>query len=321
MRLLLLLILPIYILADTGMDPYLEKSEGKPKGPWLTGPLITTSAYTVSKGRFNGETYVFFTDEVGFFSSKGHFHRQAVQPKAINCEYLLQLGINDWIDLNLYPQFTYNYGTPGRDRIGMGDLTVSPTFQLWRDDPRYHMTTCKIGLAQIFPCGKFENLNPLYAGSDGLGSGGWSTEVFVAMSRQFHLRRENFIVARGALSTIFFSPLDVHGKNFYGGDETTKGILERGVSVIVDLALEITLSLHWALALDMENVFVTGSTFRGTTIEPVGDPQSSYILSFAPALEYNFSKNVGLIAGVWFSAYGNNTGDFVNGVIAFNVYI
>ncbi|MCH9617121.1 MAG: hypothetical protein SP4CHLAM5_04730 [Chlamydiia bacterium] len=321
MRYFILFLIPYFLFADTGLDPDLKQKPGAPKGPWLTGPIITTSAYTVSKGHFNFEPYVYFTDSTGFYNSRGHVHRSGTQPKAINSVELLQLGINDWIDLNLYPQFTYNYGVGERTRIGMGDLSISPTFQLWRDDPKFHMTTCKIGLTQLFPCGKFENLDPSYNGTDGLGEGGWSTTLFVAMSREFHLRKENFIVARAAISTIFFSPLDVHGLNFHGGDATTNGTLERGISVVVDLAFEITLSLHWALALDMENVYSTGSTFKGTTIEPVGRPEPGYLLSFAPAIEYNFTKNVGLIAGVWMSAYGAEEGQFINGVIALNIYM
>ncbi|MCH9811827.1 hypothetical protein K0U07_03575 [bacterium] len=320
MRFLLLVLVPFCLFADTGADPFTENASGKPKGPWLTGPLLTTSAYTVAANRFNLEPYVFFTDSTGFFDSGGHVHRTENNPRAINSVELIQIGLNEWIDLNIYPQFTYNYDTRGRNRIGMGDLTISPTFQLWRDDPRYHMTTCKIGLSQIFPCGKFENLNPIYDGSDGLGSGGWSTEIFLAIQRTFHVRKENFFVGRAALSTIFYSPLEVHGQNFYGGDPTTDGTLERGISVILDCSLEYTLSLHWALAIDMEQVYATGSTFQGTTIAPVGREQQSYLLSFAPAVEFNYSENVGFICGVWFAAYGSNADDFFNVVMALNLY-
>jgi hypothetical protein len=106
----------------------------------------------------------------------------------------------------------------------------------------------------------------------------------------------------------------------FRGDATTKGVLNRGISVIVDIAFELTLSLHWVLALDIENVYTTGSTFVGKTIVPVGNPKSSYLLSLAPAIEYNFNKNYGMICGVWFPPYGTNTEAFTSIIFALNMY-
>ncbi len=39
---------------------------------------------------------------------------------------------------------------------------------------------------------------------------------------------------------------------------------------------------------------------------------SSEQWSLAPALEYNFSEDVGIIAGIWFSTSGRNTIDFIS---------
>jgi hypothetical protein len=42
--------------------------------------------------------------------------------------------------------------------------------------------------------------------------------------------------------------------------------------------------------------------------------------SVAPAIEYNWSKNVGLIVGSWFSFAGRNSVRFISGVAALNIY-
>jgi hypothetical protein len=42
--------------------------------------------------------------------------------------------------------------------------------------------------------------------------------------------------------------------------------------------------------------------------------------ALAPAIEYNFSDNVGLISGVWFSLSGVNTAHFITYVLALNAY-
>jgi hypothetical protein len=44
-------------------------------------------------------------------------------------------------------------------------------------------------------------------------------------------------------------------------------------------------------------------------------------LSLAPAIEYSWSANFGMIAGVWFTAAGRNSTVFANGIVAINVYI
>jgi hypothetical protein len=319
MRLYPLFFLPFLIFADTGVDSDLADD----KGPWFTGPLLTGSAYTIPKGHFNIESYVYIINDLGYFGSRGHIHYTPSKelPKAINNAYVCQLGLTEWIDINIIPQFTANYGGVGKDSIGMGDLIIGPSFQLLREDKRFGGLTFKIGLNQVFPCGRFENLNPVYSGNDGIGNGCWSTKLYCIGSKLFDLGRNHYLGARGAFSSILFIPTKVTGRNIYGGDETTSGRIARGASVIVDLGFELSITKNIVLALDIENLWMTAASFKGTTILPVGNQQDTYMLSFAPALEYNWNKNVGIIAGVWLSAYGLNVEGFINGVVALNIYI
>jgi hypothetical protein len=50
-----------------------------------------------------------------------------------------------------------------------------------------------------------------------------------------------------------------------------------------------------------------------------GGPSSSQY-SLAPAIEYNWSQNIGLIGGVWFTVAGQNISQFNSIVIALNYY-
>ena len=92
-----------------------------------------------------------------------------------------------------------------------------------------------------------------------------------------------------------------------------------------DLAFEYTLTQNWALALDVLYVHNNHTRFSGHKGSTYGIPNSvggpsSEQFSLAPALEYNWSSNCGVIAGVWFSVAGRNTADFINGVVAINIY-
>ncbi len=319
MRFILIFLFPLLLFAETGISSDLVEEKGGPIGPWLTGPLLTPSAYTMPPGHYNIEPYVVCTQSLGTFRSRWHLQKDSSVPDSINTIILAFIGLTENIDLSLYPFFTYKNG-PGGDALGMGDLAIGTSYQLIKEDPRYHGMTCRVGVSQVFPCGKFQNLDPIMFGGDSFGLGGWSTRLYIAASNIFHLRKENFFVPVASVATIFYSPIDVNGHNVFGGDATTKGSLNRGVSVIVDIAFELTLSLHWALALDIESVYTTGSTFTGQTETPVGNPNNSYLFSLAPAIEYNFNKNVGAIFGVWFPPYGSNAEDFTSIIFALNVY-
>ena len=325
MRYFFFLIISLSLFADTGVDAEPEgsyqgsESKYKPKGPWLTGPIVTTSAYTVPKGHFNIEPYVYVANDFGHFNAGGHILRHDVRPTGTNVVFCAQMGLAESIDLNIYPQFTYSYGT-GKDDISMGDLIIGPSFQIFKNNAKFYGVTWKWGLNQLFPCGTFENLDPVYSGNDGPGLGAWSTTLYTAAAKLFHIQRENFFDLRTAFSTIFYVPTKLHGRNSFGGDETTDGTLTKGPSFIWDIGMEFTLSLNWALALDIENQYTIKSTFKGQTIEKVGNPNDSYILSFAPAIEYNHSVGLGVIAGVWVGAIGIDTEDFLNYVIAVNWY-
>ncbi len=42
--------------------------------------------------------------------------------------------------------------------------------------------------------------------------------------------------------------------------------------------------------------------------------------SIAPAIEYNWNANIGIIFGSWFTLAGKNSTQFTSGVFAFNYY-
>ena len=42
--------------------------------------------------------------------------------------------------------------------------------------------------------------------------------------------------------------------------------------------------------------------------------------TYAPAIEYNYNENFGIIAGYWFSTKGKNSPDFKSYVLALNFY-
>ena len=78
--------------------------------------------------------------------------------------------------------------------------------------------------------------------------------------------------------------------------------------------------------MDVFSLLSGPNTFKGTPgktsdnqIASVGGKQI-YQLSLAPAIEWNFNPNLGLIFGSWFSIYGKNCDRFESYVLSLVVY-
>ncbi|MCH9621407.1 MAG: hypothetical protein S4CHLAM20_08270 [Chlamydiia bacterium] len=314
---LLLASMSMFNKSDPKPEAY-YKVEYKPKGPHLTGPILTGPGYIPQKGHFDFEPYVVIAEPIES-SSHGRAAKHQIKPAETTILFRVQLGLTDNIAFSLYPYVTSTV-TDGVSKLAMGDLVLGPSFQIFRDNPKYYNIAMKFGINQLIPCGTAENLDPLFNGNDEPTLEAWSTMLYAAASKLFHINRENFFDLRTEVLATFYFPNDVHGLTSVGGDGSTNGVLSRGPSFTFLIGMELSLDLHWALALDIENQYNMASSFEGTTIQPVGNVKDSYLLAFAPGIEYNFHEHLGIIGGVWIGAYGVNIEEFLNIVIALNWY-
>ena len=127
---------------------------------------------------------------------------------------------------------------------------------------------------------------------------------------------------RLALGYTIYTPVHVKNFNTYGGGFKTRGVVFPGNAFNADLGLELSISQRWVIALDSVYTFTNRTHFHGNpgmtssgTKASVGKGYSDQ-LSFAPAIEYNFSDKMGLIGGAWFSVYGRNSSNFVSGILS-----
>ena len=79
-------------------------------------------------------------------------------------------------------------------------------------------------------------------------------------------------------------------------------------------------------ALDIQYLFSTKDHFSGypgitsSRQNAIVGNLASHQLNLAPAIEYNFNENLGIIFGPWFSVVGKNSDRFVSAVFAINYY-
>lgn len=299
--------------------PSLHPAHLNIEAPWFTGPLLAPSALTIPGGHYNIEPYVYAIAQVGIYDNDW----QAQKEETVWTNYTqesLQFGINSWADFAFFPTLYYNH-TNGAGMWELGDLPIKFDFQLHKNIRSLDQWSWALSFSieETIPLGKFRNLSPKKKKTDVGGAGSWQTTFVLNWGNLFRLRKNYFITWRTALEYTIPAPVHVKNLNFYGGGRGTNGIVYPGKTFLIDSAVEINLSQNWAFALDVVGQWATRVRFKGKTLISNTVPKSIQF-SLAPAIEYNWSANIGIIFGSWFTIAGKNAKEFVGGVAAFNYY-
>ncbi len=295
-----------------------------PPLPWLTGPLLTPSGHVVPTGHWNFEPYLYVTTDFGVYDK--NWSPQSI-PNFYNIlsSSSFQYGLPGPLDISFTPQFQWNH-TDGASQWEIADMPIGIDVQLWQDNTRAWRPAIKLQLKANLPFGKYQNLNPNKLGTDVSGSGSFLPGIGLVSSRLFHFKGHHFLATRFNVSYTFPTPVHVKNYNAYGGGHHTHGTVFPGQSITALAGFEYTLTQNWVLALDIQYLHTNKNRFKGHAgsshgVANVVTSPSSEQLSFAPAVEYNWTTNVGAIAGCWFTALGRNSTQFASGVIAINIYL
>lgn len=281
------------------------------KLPWFTGPLVTPSGRVVQKGHGNIEPYFYYT----IFPGKYDKNWKIVSaPKfyEITLQVPYKLGILDGVNLSGVVQGFYNWSR-GQSAFAFGDLPLGLDFEVIKGTEWF----AKFSVQEVFPTGKYERLNPKKFGTQAGGFGSYVTSFGFTLANLQQFGKENFLSTRLNLVVFIPSRVRVSGLSVYGGDPTTHGVVHPGNMFTIFAGAEYSLTKNWVLAMDLGALYGAKTPFRGRTILPVGD-NSFAQLSAAPAVEYNWNEEIGLIVGSWFTFAGRNASRFVNFVAALN---
>jgi hypothetical protein len=289
------------------------------KAPWFTGPLLAPSAHTIPPGHVNFEPYLFFFSKTGVYDK----HKN-IQPMphvyTLLSQNPVQIGITPWMDCQITPQLFYKF-TQGVRSTQPGDLPVAVDFQLFNIQERTLQPALKLTFRASLPFGKFENLSPEKRGTDGVGTGSFLPTVALTFSRLIPLGM-HYLETRLNLNYTIPNSVHVKGLNVYGGAPDTDGTVYPGNIFNADFGMEFSLTQNWVLAMDVNYIYANKTKFFGNpgTMGIMKAPSSEQ-LSLAPAIEYNWSINVGIIAGAWFTVAGRNASRFASSVVALNLYL
>lgn len=324
---LLFLFLVVYL-------PYAEARRGqisqeeyqriKENGPWYTGPLLAPSGSIAPLGDLNIEPYVNYFVYTGNYDKNWAPHSEP-NFYSVNPQAYIQAGLTSFMDVTIIPQFFYNQ-TEGVSSTVFGDLAAGLAFQLLYSEKESWLPSIKLILKETFPTGKYQKLSPHKKETDLGGLGSFVTQAGLAFQKGFKLSDNQNLSSRFYFAFSIPSKVPVQGFNAYGGSFDTKGTVYPGSYFTGILGLEFSLTKNWVFALDIDYLYYNRTRFSGekghlTTGEIAFTSFTSINqISLAPAIEYNFSTNLGIIAGSWFTVAGRNALRFASGIIALNYY-
>jgi len=317
-------ILTLTLMADEEITRHSEFPKDAPQ-PWFTGPLLAPSGQTVKPGNYNIQPYVYFFvfgggyDNHWQYNSAPNFYRTVLQIQT-------KFGLTKWLDIQISPQFIYN-STQGQNTCDIGDLPVSLNIQLFTTDLNVAWPSVKLGFRGWIPLGKYQDLKASKLRTDATGIGSILPSVSLVFGKLWHAYGIHYVEGRLAVNYRIGTDVHVKGINTYGGASNTHGKAFPGNGVYVDGSLQYNLSQKWALACDFYYTHGNKSRFSGykgtyeTGSAAIVKRPSFEQFSLAPAIEYNWSENLGIIGGSWFTLGGRNASQFTSAIVAVNIHL
>ncbi|MDX8431389.1 MAG: hypothetical protein SNF33_06270 [Candidatus Algichlamydia australiensis] len=287
--------------------------------PWYSGPLLTGSAVNAAPGQAVVQPYIFTTVTHAEYDDDRH-SKNIPNFLEINPLYYFQTGITDWLDTYMTVPAIFNRQS---DIWGSysGDSSIAFGIQLQKETP--YRPYVRLTISETLPTGKYDNLDPEKNGVDATGGGSYNTTFSFNLSKVFWWSKLHPIAMRSNLFYTFTTPTHVDNLNAYGGGPGTDGKVKPGNSWGIDVGYEYSITQRWVFALDAVYTYFNKASFSGSRGRDangnpfsVGGPSGDQ-LSFAPAIEYNPSSTFGMVAGVWFTATGRNSGNFASLVYTF----
>ena len=142
----------------------------------------------------------------------------------------------------------------------------------------------------------------------GHGSGSFATEVGVNVQHIFLLDNGRLLRARFNFLQRFWHGGDVEDRSVYGTGVGFRGHAQAGNITTFIGAVEYSVTREWVLAFDVTREATSKARLRGRYGDggPTVDQTfpSSHYVSFAPAVEYNWSDRTGAILGCGSSPRG-----------------
>ena len=290
---------------------------------WWTGPLLAPSANTLPRGHVLIEPYLYDVISQGTYDSAGNRH-SAPHVNGFGSLTYINYGLANKFTVGLIPVFGYKHVGLGHDSSGIdtGDLTVQAQYRLHLFHEGSWVPTTSFAIQETLPTGRYDRLGDHII--DGLGSGSYTTTISFYTQTFFWMPSGRILRTRFNVTQAFSRQVNLQDVSVYGTSQGFRGHASPGAALFLDLAGEYSLTRRWVLAGDATyrhqyNTAVTGYSITNPTNTILLNSGSSQAFALAPAIEYNLSSRIGVIAGVRLFPAGKNTSNSITPAIAINI--
>ena len=294
---------------------------------WWTGPLLASAAAALPVRGVTIESYVFDSVVKTRFDNSGD-SRPVDRSESSGSLTEFFYGATDALTLGLIARFGRVRMSDDThvSRIGLGDCTVQGQYELARQSVNAPATISLV-LAETLPTARFDRLSDRPA--DGLGTGSHTTTLALYSQRLIVMPSERPLRSRLNVSYSFSSRVQIQDVSIYGTADGFRGEAKPGPVIEFDWAAEYSVSRHWVTAMDIDYLHGASTPISGIKARVSFAGESSAIaenrlgstttLSLAPAIEYNLSGDLGIIAGIVIPIRGRNASSALTPTLALNI--
>jgi Putative MetA-pathway of phenol degradation len=271
---------------------------------WWTGPILAVSANGPGQGHVLAESYLY---------DQAEDHSQSYR----SFNYLLY-GLSDHFTLGVIPVFGINKAEGAHAQFGMSDLTFQAQYTLTDFDPKTPMPAIAVALRQSIATGKYDRLNQV---TEAFGAGSGATSLGLFTQDYFWLPNGRILRVRADALASVFATAHVEDASVFGTPSGFSGHARPGDAVSLDVSFEYSLTRGWVLATELLYDHGDADHVEGADAgrQLRFDLGSSDGFGFAPAVEYSWLPNWGVLLGARILPSGRNRPFSVTPAIALNV--
>jgi hypothetical protein len=309
---LLLIFLAVVVRGTTSA----QVANDSPRAQWFTGTLEAPSPALSKAGAIAVEPYVIYQHNTGEYDGSGGHQSVPNDIHQAESEDLFKYGITNRLTIQALPSFA-NVWNDQTSVTGLYDLPLELEYRFNDENNKTGFPSVTASIGMTFPIGDYDRL---HAPLDGLGTGAYTLKEGLLFQSLFdtpghHPMRLRFYgVGLEAVANV-----SVRDTSVYGTMQGFVGHAAPGLAGVLGFGGGYGLNQRWVLAFDLvehlaHNSHLWGIDAQGSSVNT--QLSGSARTGVAPAVEYNFSSHVGIIAGVEFSVAGRSTSSYVAPQIA-----
>jgi len=309
----------VFIAAPSVLFAQVVPGDAAVQSQWFTGSLEAPSPALPKAGILAIEPYAIYTNNTGAYGDDWRHYAIPDDTSSVESVTVIKYALTDRLSVEALPALAYTWSGTANS-TGVGDLPTELEYRFNDENNRTGAPSVTAALGVSFPTGRYEHLNTPLAG---LGSGAYTLKEGLLFQSLFDTADHHPVRLRFYAAA--FESLDdvsVQDSSVYGTATGFRGRVAPGVSEELGFGGGYALDQRWVLAIDLvgnnsAGFHLHGTDMTGSFVHIGGTANSS--VSIAPAVEYNWSGNIGVIAGVEFSVAGRNTSSYVAPQIALSM--